>query len=903
MWGDVPRETPRSIQTESQEQDTGQEDAPIRDTGTPPRAPTSDHFRAGPGAESHPQSTSGVMPTPQAVGLIRTGTSLGLGDDLHVPSTAPPAWVPGACGAQTTARQPRQDQTAGERRAAGGVDHVRVLVYKTLTNSDAAGRVILPRAGLESAVPLLQSLRTCPCPVVDDLGRTWSLVLKAWANGNETRRVYIIEPLTELMKAFNIGAGATIALAAPESVFSDCGTPQRNCRLRLLVNPPEASLPSRGAVPTPVSLNQQQAAALGLLGEGARTTGSIPRTQNMRCTRSPHCSKPMGHPGFCRKGARKAQTAPAHAEPASRGVNPADDTQAAAVQPAPLESRAAPSGSDGDAAPPPPPLPPDSIPDSVVVAKRLTNYDVDSGRMILPRAAVETQMPCVLRERAWSVVATWDPPAAPEGPSNGVGSTRGGADGGRRYSLILKSWSNGVNKKMFILEGTEQLTRDLGLGVGTVLALRHCRTAGPLSRDVAAAFAVEVDTDAARSALATQATLKAAISRQQTARRGAQQGAGSGLGAVAPQTDAGDASVHRSSLAGSLQTGTTRTTKSGRRVRRPATHDGAASSSDEGCPSAKRRAVDGSGADSPAAVGSEFTWGGISEHRPPRGRSPVPSGDGSMFLERPRSRGVSPEADAAEILLDIVRGQTPPAETGARDRHAVPPHMMRAAVLPDPAEHDVAATDKPLGAGKPPDAVVQSSVAALRSDAPAAMTAVAAALRGHEPVSTPRSTPQGTGTADGMRAPAAHPGLDPSTGSICQLFSWYCRPLPDDAAPRQPCASKPRAGASEGAVLRGISPRGDSGQSLGSVLPGLRGFSAPDVGSMFNGPFGGEDGRAGSPLHGPTPELFADARGGHPQASASGRGAGAADGDEAARRGGAARGVTAPPRRGGGGAR
>ena len=106
--------------------------------------------------------------------------------------------------------------------------------------------------------------------------------------------------------------------------------------------------------------------------------------------------------------------------------------------------------------------PPGLPPLSTLVAKRLTRSDLSGGRVILPRASVERNLPFMRGHRAWELpagvvgvfVSPRPPPALPAGA--GVRPPRldppaAKIDGA---SLVIKSWANGSEtRRVYVLEG------------------------------------------------------------------------------------------------------------------------------------------------------------------------------------------------------------------------------------------------------------------------------------------------------------------------------------------------------------------------------------------------------------------------------------------------------------------
>lgn len=88
----------------------------------------------------------------------------------------------------------------------------------------------------------------------------------------------------------------------------------------------------------------------------------------------------------------------------------------------------------------------------MLVAKCLTNSDAASGRIILPRVAVETNLPFVLGYRHYAL------------------SVRDA--GGRRHEFVIKSWANGTeHRRVFVLEGAADFLRGQRVSVGDAVGI------------------------------------------------------------------------------------------------------------------------------------------------------------------------------------------------------------------------------------------------------------------------------------------------------------------------------------------------------------------------------------------------------------------------------------------------
>lgn len=97
-----------------------------------------------------------------------------------------------------------------------------MLVCKVLTKSDASSkRIILPRITVEANVPQMASSTVFSFDATDANGREWSLCIKAWANGQNPKPVYVLEGVGEIIKLYKLGAGDAFGvLATPEGEYS-----------------------------------------------------------------------------------------------------------------------------------------------------------------------------------------------------------------------------------------------------------------------------------------------------------------------------------------------------------------------------------------------------------------------------------------------------------------------------------------------------------------------------------------------------------------------------------------------------------------------------------------------------------------------------------------------------------
>lgn len=167
-----------------------------------------------------------------------------------------------------------------------GLPKRTILVAKRLTNSDVTkGRVLLPRAAVESNLSFAVG-RAHSLVAKDHEGNTWEFTLQSWANGIESRRVFVLEHAGEYIKYHVLKIEDVIGISTTEEG-----------EFMIEFNTDEVC----------AAAESQQAARAG--GQSA-VNKSLPairpgsinplvKHNSGRCTRSVHCNKPAGHPGFC----------------------------------------------------------------------------------------------------------------------------------------------------------------------------------------------------------------------------------------------------------------------------------------------------------------------------------------------------------------------------------------------------------------------------------------------------------------------------------------------------------------------------------------------------------------------------------------------------------------------------
>ncbi|KAF6261446.1 hypothetical protein COO60DRAFT_1699860 [Scenedesmus sp. NREL 46B-D3] len=101
--------------------------------------------------------------------------------------------------------------------AADGSIVKAILVAKVLTKSDAnSKRIILPRIAVEANLPQLSHAQVFNLSATDPHGASWPLVIKAWANGQNPKPVYVLEQVGEMLKQYKLTTGDAVAVMASE---------------------------------------------------------------------------------------------------------------------------------------------------------------------------------------------------------------------------------------------------------------------------------------------------------------------------------------------------------------------------------------------------------------------------------------------------------------------------------------------------------------------------------------------------------------------------------------------------------------------------------------------------------------------------------------------------------------
>lgn len=178
-----------------------------------------------------------------------------------------------------------------------------VLVAKRLTNSDASsGRIILPRVAVETNLSFVVAYRHYGMHVRDEWGGTHEFVVKSWANGSESRRVFVLEGVGKFLKQHHVGVGDVVGICAQGDEFVvEVNTEEVKQAASSTGRSSAASTPRAGAEVTPrFSFGRPMPASHNILPVDGAHGG------NGKCSRSAKCTKGAGHPGFC-SGPKAAQ--------------------------------------------------------------------------------------------------------------------------------------------------------------------------------------------------------------------------------------------------------------------------------------------------------------------------------------------------------------------------------------------------------------------------------------------------------------------------------------------------------------------------------------------------------------------------------------------------------------------
>lgn len=136
---------------------------------------------------------------------------------LHNQVAEPPLPLDGGLGG----RRSSLSQGAAGRRSlptpgSTGLPARTILVAKRLTNSDVSkGRILLPRAAVEANLSFAIG-RAHSLVAKDHEGQCWEFTLQSWANGIESRRVFVLEHAGDYVRRFALKPDDVIGISTNE---------------------------------------------------------------------------------------------------------------------------------------------------------------------------------------------------------------------------------------------------------------------------------------------------------------------------------------------------------------------------------------------------------------------------------------------------------------------------------------------------------------------------------------------------------------------------------------------------------------------------------------------------------------------------------------------------------------
>jgi hypothetical protein len=195
---------------------------------------------------------------------------------------------------------------SGPTPSSTGLPARTILVAKRLTNSDVSkGRILLPRAAVEANLSFAIG-RAHSLTARDHLSQSWEFTLQSWANGMESRRVYVLEHAGDYIRHHTLKLDDVIGISCTaEGEFLVEYNTDEVCSAAET----QQAARGQGTPAPPVQLPQGCPAPAGI--------NPLIQHNSGRCTRSEYCNKPAGHPGFCMRtpgaaarGGRKGTHAP-----------------------------------------------------------------------------------------------------------------------------------------------------------------------------------------------------------------------------------------------------------------------------------------------------------------------------------------------------------------------------------------------------------------------------------------------------------------------------------------------------------------------------------------------------------------------------------------------------------------
>eukprot|EP00877_Chromochloris_zofingiensis_P012965 jgi/Chrzof1/7922/Cz02g41120.t1 len=167
---------------------------------------------------SHTGSPNDLVEMPR---LSFTGAESSI-SSTAVNTPSPPPAPPGAAPVATPVVNSNPAVPSAAVQTMNDSSLKAVLVSKVLTKSDASSkRIILPRIAVEANLPQLTSSSVFNFTAQDSKGHSWPLCIKAWANGQNPKPVYVLEQIGDVLKMHKLGAGDAVAvLATADGRFS-----------------------------------------------------------------------------------------------------------------------------------------------------------------------------------------------------------------------------------------------------------------------------------------------------------------------------------------------------------------------------------------------------------------------------------------------------------------------------------------------------------------------------------------------------------------------------------------------------------------------------------------------------------------------------------------------------------
>ncbi|KAL3157100.1 hypothetical protein ABBQ38_001346 [Trebouxia sp. C0009 RCD-2024] len=298
-----------------------------------------------------------------------------------------------------------------------------VLVAKVLTNSDAHGRIILPRVSVEANLTFLMGYRQVTA--TDRTGRKWEFVIKSWANGTENRRVYVLEQTGEFLKVHRLGVGDAVGICTNDQ--GDLVVEANSGEVRQATVRPTYGATAVPHMPAPPP------------GKAESFSSGAPG----RCSRSPCCTKFAGHSGFC-SGPRALNDVAGAAR--LRQEEPEDTTDQ--LQRRPSAAAAQEEAEDLSEAQE---VDSKEVAVGTLVITHLTQQDLRAKEILLPKQAVEAN---ILPALTYSLL-----------------KFKVVDDKGKQHEVLLRSFVHGHGETMYLLDRLAPLLHSANAQPGDMLML------------------------------------------------------------------------------------------------------------------------------------------------------------------------------------------------------------------------------------------------------------------------------------------------------------------------------------------------------------------------------------------------------------------------------------------------